>query len=598
MAHIISGTRSRVSGTSKEWLQVGADIGQVANKYANRDDLLAYVGEGAGGEAPACFVPAIAEIEVNLEVAFGKGTQASEIGDIKERKNQLRFPKATGAVMHEAFHARYSQWSLEQAQKDLTRKEYKALELLEEGRIENQGLLDNEDSLIFLRACAMDIVLGDMKDEEVKTQPSTIQLTNLVGLVHARVDSGILDAREVEKLMELCHKELGEVAIDRLRDIAKRAGAYEKHNDATGLYPLAKEWIDVIEEVAKERGEELGEEEGEGTSIPMSAESFGELMDALEDAGVEVAINNFEEVADEEKKEERKEEAKAKAKLSEEKKDAKDIATKIFSKSSGDTSGHTSSRLRVKRAPTSEERSSAVRIGRALEKAKYRERDLTERDSAVPPGRLNSRAILQNSAMRARGLMATAKPFSKKVRKHTDDPTLSIGIMVDISGSMGGAMESMASTAWILAEAGHRVQAKTAMVYYGTSVFPTLKVGERLSQVNVFTAPDGTERFVEGFKALNGELDLLYGTGARLLVIVSDGVYAGEGEFEGCKEAIRKCKENGVAVLWIPFDEGSSAKRIGGKYPEYVTEITSVTDASERIGESAREVLTKIGRRA
>lgn len=595
MAHLESGTKSRAEKTPTEWLSVGRDIGTVANEWSGRDDLIAYVGEGAGGSAPACYIPAIAEIEVNLDVAFGEGTTPKEIGDMTTKKSQLKFPRATGAVIHEAFHAKYSNWDMVQAQKDLTKAEYKALVLLEEGRIENQGLLDNENALIFLRACAMDIVLGDM-EEDTKTQPSTITLTNLVGLVHARVDSGILDAREVAKVLELCHKELGEIAVNKLRDISKRARAYEKHSDATGLYPLAKEWIDVVEEVAEERGEKLDEEEGKG--IPMTPEMFGDLMDALEDAGVEVEINSFNEIADEEKKEERKEEAKVKEEKANDRKDAKDVAVKIFSKTSGDTTGSTNSKLVGTRAPTSAERSSAVRIGKALEKAKYRERDVTERDSEVPPGRLNSRAILQNSAMRARGVMGTAKPFRKTVRKHTDNPSLNIGVMVDISGSMGSAMESMASTAWILAEAGHRVQAKTAMVYFGNSVFPTLKVGERLSKVNVYSAPDGTERFTQAFKALNGELDLLHTQGARLLVIVSDGIYGGRDEAEGCKDAIAKCKEYGVAVLWLPFDDGSSARDMGGDYPEVVTGIRNVTDASERIGESAMRVLSKVGQRA
>ena len=48
------------------------------------------------------------EIEVNVDVAFGKEITPLEIGDISNRSTQYEFPKATGAIIHEAFHARFS----------------------------------------------------------------------------------------------------------------------------------------------------------------------------------------------------------------------------------------------------------------------------------------------------------------------------------------------------------------------------------------------------------------------------------------------------------------------------------------------------------
>ena len=88
--------------------------------------------------------------------------------------------------------------------------------------------------------------------------------------------------------------------------------------------------------------------------------------------------------------------------------------------------------------------------------------------------------------MEARGVRQEVAPFRKKVRKQTDEPTLTVGVMVDISGSMSSAMEPMASTAWIMSEAVRRVQGKTAMVYYGNEVFTTLKPGQHLGDVKVW----------------------------------------------------------------------------------------------------------------
>jgi hypothetical protein len=108
MAHIKM-SETRAEATPKEWLAVGRDIGQLANKWSLREDLVAYVGPGAGGPAPACYNPSTAEIEVNVDVAFGKGITPLEIGDLSSRSTQYEFPKATGAIMHEAFHARLIQ---------------------------------------------------------------------------------------------------------------------------------------------------------------------------------------------------------------------------------------------------------------------------------------------------------------------------------------------------------------------------------------------------------------------------------------------------------------------------------------------------------
>ena len=195
MAHIKM-SETRAEATPKEWLGVGRDIGKLANKWSLRDDLVAYVGPGAGGPAPACYNPNTAEIEVNVDVAFGKEISPLEIGDISNRSTQYEFPKATGAIIHEAFHARFSSWSMPKAYEELEKDEYKALILLEESRIEYQGVISIPKARTFLRSCAMEIVIGDTKDMENETQ--TQSLTNLVGLVHARIDAGILDEYEVK----------------------------------------------------------------------------------------------------------------------------------------------------------------------------------------------------------------------------------------------------------------------------------------------------------------------------------------------------------------------------------------------------------------
>jgi Mg-chelatase subunit ChlD len=276
----------------------------------------------------------------------------------------------------------------------------------------------------------------------------------------------------------------------------------------------------------------------------------------------------------------------------------------VFSKSTAEiNSTGSGSLLKETRTPTPAERAAAVKIAQLLEKAKYRERDETEIQSILPPGRLRTRAVVQQAAYKAQGSMMNAEPWRRTVRKHTDDPTLKVGVMVDISGSMSAAMEPMAATAWAMSEAARRVQGRCAMVYYGSGVFPTLKPGQHLDQVNVYTAPDATEKFDKAFKSLDGSLGLLQSTGARLLVVVSDGVYT-ETEVDNAKHWVRECERNGVAVLWLSYEsEGYNPHR---GYLEKITEGTATVvlnnlkdpaAAALQIGQAAAKALEKIGRK-
>ena len=590
MAHLKMG-ETKAQATPVEWLKIGRDIGYMANKWSLRNDLVAYVGPGAGGPAPACYSPTQAEVEVNVDVAFAKGITPDEIGDITLRKTQYEFPKATGAIMHEAFHARFSQWSMPKAYEELEKDEYNALVLLEESRIEYQGLKSMATARPFLRACAMEIVIGDTK-EGMENETQTQSLTNLVGLVFARIDAGVLDEHEVFTITEMIVNQLGEKVVEQLRTIARSAQLHENHKDATELYPLAKEWARIVRETAKERGDEQKPESGKG--IP--SEIMEASMEALSEASDEVMANNFSDLGDQEQIEDMREEVKAKSSDAKEQNENREVANQVFSKASGPGQSKTNSKLVEQRQPTSAELSASVRIGQWLEKAKYRERDEHEIASIVPPGRLRSKAILQNVALKSRGVNQRVEPFRRTVRKHTDDPTLNVGIMVDISGSMGSAMKPMATTAWVMSSAVNRIQGNCAMVYYGNDVFPTLKIGQKLSEVNVYSASDGTEKFSKAFQALDGALNLLHGNGARLLVVVSDGEYSGE-EVPKSRDIVAKCKEAGVAILWLPFDSGRGARDIGGDYAEIVLGINQPEEASEIIGRSAERVMTRIGQR-
>lgn len=592
MAHIKTSSE-RASATPSEWLPLGRQIGELANAWSGRYDLVAYVGENAGHGAPACYNPTLAEIEVDVPRAFGAGVRPEMIGDLHQRKTQYEFPRAMGALYHEAFHATFSEWDMPTAHEALEADEYDALVLLEETRIEYQGLLAKPRAKAFLRASAMDLVVADSA-ETFASMPDTKKSAWLVGLVHSRVEAGILDEWDVVEVTELVDKFLGHKTVAELLAIAEKFRAHDDHKNADPvLYDLAREWAKVVREKAEENGESQDSGEGEGEGAP--SEFAEALSEALAEAQAVVSVSSNEALDEQEQGEEWKEQVENKASKAKDDQLNQDTAKKVFSKGSGGT-GKTSSRLTETRQPTTEERRGAVTIATWLEKAKYRERDITEVASVVPPGRLRTRALVQGKAMEARGVRQEVAPFRKKVRKQTDEPTLTVGVMVDISGSMSSAMEPMASTAWIMSEAVRRVQGKTAMVYYGNEVFPTLKPGQHLTEVNVWSAPDGTEKFDEAFRALDGALNLLNGSGARLLVVTSDGAYTST-QRDSAEKWIRRCREAGVAVLWLPFDNGYYARNVERYGANVVTGVLDPASSALEIGKEASRALTEVGKR-
>jgi hypothetical protein len=592
---------TRAEATPSEWLKVGAQIGSLANEWAERSDIVAYVGPGAGGPAPACFIPASAEIEVNVDVAFGYGVEPEDI-DLMTRAGRYEFPRAIGAVYHEACHARFSQWDMKAAFDALEKDEYEALVLLEESRIEAQGLAKRPKMHPFLQACALEIVVADA-DETFAGKSNTQGAATLVGLVWARVDAGILRIDDVREVTDLIDDYLGLDVVARLREIAQDFQSHTNHYDLSEVYPLAKEWAEIVREVAEEKGDlepesgDGGEGEGEGSGSGSGGSIIKEMLDALADAADAVAISSADDLDDAELSEKYEEIVKEKADKAKEVKDAKAMSGKVFGSGTGEGETRGSHSVLIeKRAPLPEERVAANIVAAMLEKAKYRDRDVTEIASVLPPGRLRARAVVQGAAMRERGVMQQPEAWRRKVRKQTDEPTLNVGVLVDISGSMGSAMLPMATTAYVLSEAVRRVQGRAAMVYYGNDVFPTLRAGEHLSEVKVYTAPDGTEKFDEAFRAVDGALNLLHGGGARLLVVVSDGVYTSE-QSAKAKRWMRRCAEEGVAVVWLPFDHGVMAKDVGGEHSVVLGGAFSPTDAAQKIGQACADAITRTANR-
>lgn len=590
----------RKSETPKEWLKTCSEIGQLVNSWSGRSDLAVYAGKDAvNGEAIAAFYVKTAEVEINLDKAFGSATTPAMVGDLTQRVNQFDHAEAIGVIYHEALHAKFSEWN-GTALEAMNPMVHQIFQLLDEARIERKGVIAMPNNQLFLRASALGLALEDLNEEAVANLSDIRACARVCLLALARVDAGVVKLSDVEATYNQVVSVIGQDLFNKFRAIWVEFQSLATSEIERGE-ALAKKWLEVLKEADPEgeAGEmamamagESGEGDSEGKGSGMS-DLLSDLLDALNEDASATATETNSDLADQQTKEEWDEATKVRNSEAKRQNQSKQTATKVFSNASGAGESGSRSTLIEKRNPTGNERASAVKIGQMLEKAKYRERSVHEVKSVEPKGRLNTRTLIQNKALESKGVMTKNPAWTHKVRKHTDDPTLRMGIMVDISGSMSGAMEALATTAWVMSEAGRRVQAKTAMVYYGSGVFPTLKVGQKLDQVSVWSAPDGTEKFGEAFEALDGTLGLTYGDGVRLLVIVSDGHYTGT-ETERTKEAVRVCKANGVGIIWITpksCGRGMGSHLLGGY--GVVLDGLDEKDIASEIGRGAVEALAK-----
>ena len=609
MAHYtISKSRlaTRTGATAPEWYRACSSIGTCVNTWSGRNDLVVYGGhDTAEGQASAAYYADIAEIELNVSKLFGEFTKPDQVGSYEDSNTHYEFPKATGAIYHEALHARYTNWNLDDLQERVkTQAVAQAFMGLEESRIEALGARLIPDNKVFLRASGLELALEDLNEDYLNSMGDVWQVASLSLLSLARLDAGILEASDVRDIHQKTLDVLGADLLAELRAVWQEFQTIVAPRELDKGIELAEKWVELLREADPE-GEPEGEpqfgmgepsEESEDSESKSKSSSGGSLREMLEESATETEMDSNAEAEAQQTKKQWSEEASERAKQVKNQNERKTTAKQIFDKSHDERGSGSASRIKERRSPTGAERASAVSIAKSLEKAKYRERSVHTRKTQVPQGRLITRNAIQNKAMEARGLRGELPTWKSKSRKHTDDPTLRVGIMVDISGSMSPAMEAMATTAWVLSEAGRRVQAKTAMVYFGSGVFPTLRVGERLDQVTIYSAPDGTEKFGQAWESLDGELGLTYGDGVRMLVIVSDGQFTPR-ETENLRNALVECRQNGVAVVfvtpemcWSGMARDAIQKTAWGVHLEL-----SVERIAEAIGKTATEALARAG---
>lgn len=565
------------------WLRVGAGLSAEIGLIADRPDLAVEVRMGGTRVgAAAAFYPDQALIEIGAK-AFGKlDPDTIEADDPFDRE---RYLPAWGALTHEGAHAKHSKWVTPVKARGTALGD--AAAMLEESRAEARLIAARPGDVRYLRACVADLVMADF--------PATLPdepwaAAHAAGLIMARVDAGILERRTVWPVEREARRVLGRDTYSELQRIWKKAATIGDE-DAEGMLALAAAWCKALGADGAEPapGSGDGEEEtagegaagdgadGTGESAPKPKGRIAAAVRRTTRKIAKDAAAEGPEIPVSAKGEEKKHRDKVLA-----------ISRRVFPATSPDEDPggkRGPSPVLGARIPAEPERAAAARLGRALRKAAVRERIETRTTSVAPPGRLNLRAAITRDAQRAAGSIPTAEPWSATHRRHAPNPPLKVGIAVDVSGSMSAATGPVASAAWILSHATRYAgpDNASATVAFGEQVTAITRPGKPPAQVPQFRAACSTERVSEAIDALDGILDLTSPGAARLLVIVSDGMFVGYGETDGARTRVARLTKAGCAVLWLDLFGGYS------DVPPGATRVmlTNPTEAADAIGKAA-----------
>ncbi|MGP4115018.1 hypothetical protein ACTWP5_29465 [Streptomyces sp. 4N509B] len=520
-----------------EWRRIAAELSRRLPELCGREDVLVLCPKGTRSGAPACFDLLRAELDLDNRL-FAPLDPASIIP--RRAGDEVRYPIAWGAFLHEAAHAAHTRWKIRFGAPGTAL--LSAADLLEESRAERAHLARRPTDRDVVRAAIDTLVKRDI-DHTTPSDPWHAACA--AGLILARRDAGIFDPDETQALQDTVTGILGAEVLDTLAGIwnAAHATADEDHE---AMRAHATAWCKA-----------LNTDPDSPPPAPDTTAPAGELREAVGKAtgpAQEQARAQARVAAARAARQQAKADQAAQARR------AAELAKKVFTPARLpylprlDATGIDPSPVTGTRAPTRAEKAAAGQLARALRAAAYRERTTTITHSQAPPGRLNMRGALARDAQRAAGATPTATPWTRTTHRTGPTPPLRVGIAVDVSGSMHAATRPIASAAWILAHAVTLTDpdSRSATIAYDRTLTAITTPARAPRAVTEFAAQGKGHRLAEAIDALTSGIGLTQPGAGRLLVIASDGLYS-PNEATHATQRITAARNAGCAVLWLAF---------------------------------------------
>jgi len=562
--------------TNQQLIERSADLNSLAfvQRIAGmgRSPMARYVDHGdiAKPPAPAWYIPATGDIYIHIDEA--------EIGKPKEIRPSItgastvdaKVARTLGLLAHEAGHAAVSE-QMDQLTAKAPRHR-PLLTMLEELRVENHAVRTAPEVRQYLRA-SFALVLANLPD----TFENASHVVRAWALTRGRTLSGVAAPEETHPVDVAARTLLGDEVVDTLTDLLQETLTLSLRSDYARdrMIQICDEWHDLIGDPPEMpgctscvRGAEPGElfpADGDGEADTGSGDDDDETGENGASSWGQPGADDPDEDSDEGhlgdkplSDEDGELMAMVQRDLQELMRDewqrplegvktanAAEWGAKVFGNRKAST------RLSASQ-PSATARQHVVQVAAELSSLALPAIAKKARPQQAPPGRMRSREALRGSAERAQGKMMTAQPWKATVRRHTNAKPVVLGVATDTSGSMRWAEDGVAEFAYVYANAGHRIGARTAAVTFGDHVHRIARPGEVLDHVMTKTASDGTEEFDFAMAALDGVLHLTTpGSSARILIVVSDGQFVKQNEPDRALMWVKAMDKAGTRIVWI-----------------------------------------------
>lgn len=231
--------------------------------------------------------------------------------------------------------------------------------------------------------------------------------------------------------------------------------------------------------------------------------------------------------------------------------------------------------------PSQKDLNRARALALAISKAQFRDVHKTENKSMLPPGRLNIRQAMNRAGQIASRAELTATPWTQVRRREVENPPITLAVATDVSGSMDRFQREVCSFTWAFSNAVRKLKGKCGALAWNTVPWELIKPNTGYTKMPIASAGGGSTGLPATIKALDSMVDLSFGEGVRVLVIITDSELPNGKEIN---DVLTKMMSYGVKVLWI-----STNRRMGVKPPKGST--VAVLDSPEDFG---RIVSTKV----
>jgi hypothetical protein len=514
------------------------------------------------------FYPSLARMNIDASQIFEDTLE--DLGHIDPNAvlTQKYYPKLIGVLVHESAHAKHSTYEIPQGTPQAVSK---WITILEEIRCENKMLDIFPQYAKHIATIVKSIVAKETfahdKDTVSKGTETRQSAAQTAILVLGRMNAGVFeDSLTMSNIyMDLDSKLDGDLGtleslweevfdledddVEMIIDIATRInllidpnGEEDKQSagsSSSGSMPCGA--------YMPSEGGEPAPEDGAASNGQGAGGTLGDLLDDLGEAASQAVKDGYASrtyelpQSESEKNEQRRIEIQAGVK-------------KIVPMGSGNrTMGYGwSSVSAIKTQPNATDISRSRAITKAIESAHFRDVTRTVLASELPPGRFVIREAMNRQAQISNGQAISAKPWKQVRRRSVENPPITLMVLSDISGSMGAYQREVASFTWAMANGVKKIHGNVgALAWNGSGGAPREMITPRSrisDTIDYYSAGGGSDGLPDAIRAGDGLMNLGFGEGVRVLVIITDGELPNKVEIQ---KEIDLLANKGVLILWI-----------------------------------------------